>query len=149
MLSFINIEVNNSEKFAFNVFSCLTSKSCVKRTCWDTRATDSIIKSGQKDTEASISDGVSSLKPPRITSVQYCGGLHQYMWGIASVLRRLFSTAGDSISTAGDGISTAGGWHQYCEGIASVHVGDSISTAEVVQYCEGIASVLRRNNLKL
>ena len=32
----------------------LTSKSCVKRTCWDTRATDSIIKSGQKDTEASI-----------------------------------------------------------------------------------------------
>ena len=23
-------------------------------TCWDTRATDSIIKSGQKDTEASI-----------------------------------------------------------------------------------------------
>ena len=26
----------------------------MKRTCWDTRATDSIIKSGQKDTEASI-----------------------------------------------------------------------------------------------
>ena len=30
------------------------SKSCVKSTCWDTRATDSIIKSGQKDTEVSI-----------------------------------------------------------------------------------------------
>ena len=26
----------------------------MKRTCWDTRATDSIIKSGQKDTEVSI-----------------------------------------------------------------------------------------------
>ena len=35
-------------------YTCLTSKSCVKSTCWDTHATDSIIKSGQKDTEASI-----------------------------------------------------------------------------------------------
>ena len=26
----------------------------MKRMCWDTRATDSIIKSGQKDTEANI-----------------------------------------------------------------------------------------------
>ena len=26
----------------------------MKSTCWDTRATDSIIKSGQKDTEASV-----------------------------------------------------------------------------------------------
>ena len=26
----------------------------MKSTCWDTRATDSIIKSGQKDTEATI-----------------------------------------------------------------------------------------------
>ena len=26
----------------------------MKSTCWDTRTTDSIIKSGQKDTEASI-----------------------------------------------------------------------------------------------
>ena len=32
----------------------------MKRTCWDTRATDSIIKSGQKDTEASIT-GIFSL----------------------------------------------------------------------------------------
>ena len=37
---------------------------------------------------------------------------------------------------------------QYCGGcsvlwgVASVHVGDSISTAEAVQYCGGIASVL-------
>ena len=30
------------------------SNSCVKSTCWDTRATDSIIKSEQKDTDASI-----------------------------------------------------------------------------------------------
>ena len=50
---------------------------------------------------------------PRITSVQYCGGcsvlrrlfstaggLHQYMWEIASVLWR------DGISTVGDCIST-------------------------------------------
>ena len=33
---------------------------------------------------------------------------------------------------------------QYCGGIASVHVGDSISTAEAVQYCGGIESVLQR-----
>ena len=39
---------------------CLTSKSCVKGTCWDTRATDSIIKSGQKDTEASINGSITS-----------------------------------------------------------------------------------------
>ena len=35
-------------------YTCLTSKSRVKSKCWDTRATDAIIKSGQKDTEASI-----------------------------------------------------------------------------------------------
>ena len=35
------------------------SKSSVKSTCWDTRAMDSIIKSGQKDTEASIHDIIS------------------------------------------------------------------------------------------
>ena len=29
----------------------------MKSTCWDTHATDSIIKSGQKDTEASIDEG--------------------------------------------------------------------------------------------
>ena len=40
---------------------------------------------------------------------------------------------------------------QYCGGcsvlwgMASVHVGDNISTAEAVQYCGGIASVLWRN----
>ena len=43
--------------------------------------------------------------------------------GIASVLWRLFSTVGDRISTV-EAI-------QYCGGIASVHVGDSISTAEL------------------
>ena len=41
--------------FWIKLVPALTSKSCVKRTCWDTRATDSIIKSGQKDTKASIS----------------------------------------------------------------------------------------------
>ena len=40
----------------------------------------------------------------------------------------------------GDSIST-------CGGIASVHVGDSISTAEAVQYCGGIASVLRGDSI--
>ena len=32
----------------------------MKSTCWDTRATDSIIKSGQIDTEASIASSSSS-----------------------------------------------------------------------------------------
>ena len=32
-----------------------------ENTYWDTRATDSIIKSGQKDTEASITQGVQNL----------------------------------------------------------------------------------------
>ena len=48
----------------------------------------------------------------------------------------------------GDSISTVEAI-QYCGGIASVHmgdsistVGDSISTAEVIQYCGEIASVL-------
>ena len=68
MLSFINIEVNNLRKdpvlqlkqsnthltLYSRGYTCLTSKSCVKSTRWDTRATDSIIKSGQKDNEASI-----------------------------------------------------------------------------------------------
>ena len=45
-------------------------------------------------------------KSPRITSVLYCGGC-SVLWGIPSVLRRLFSAVGDSISTAGDSISTA------------------------------------------
>ena len=36
----------------------------MKRTCWDTCATDSIIKSGLKDTEASIS---SSQLVSRVT----------------------------------------------------------------------------------
>ena len=49
-------------------------------------------------------------------------------YNVDSVLRRLFSTAKAV---------------QYCGGIASVHVGDSISTVEAVQYCGGIASVLR------
>ena len=31
----------------------MTKNSCLKSTCWDTRATDSIIKSGQNDTEVS------------------------------------------------------------------------------------------------
>ena len=60
-------------------------------------------------------------------------------YNVGSVLLRLFSTA-EAV--------------QYCGGIASVHVGDSISTAEAVQYCgeiasvlRGIASVLQRNSI--
>ena len=52
---------------------------------------------------------------PRITSVQYYGGC-SVLRGMASVLRRLFSTVEDSISTAGvasvlrrDGINTVEG----------------------------------------
>ena len=55
------------------------------------------------------------------------------MGGIASVLRRLFSTVGNSISTA-EAI-------QYCGGIASVLWRNSISTEEAVQYFGGIAAV--------
>ena len=57
MLSFINIEVNNLRKtpvLQLKRYTCLTNKSCVTRTCWDTPATDSPMKSSQKDTEASI-----------------------------------------------------------------------------------------------
>ena len=42
---------------------------------------------------------------------------------------------------------------QYCGGcsalwgIASVHVGDSISTVESVQYCGGLASALQRDSI--
>ena len=55
------------------------------------------------------------------------------MWGVASVLWRLFSTVGDNISTVGDSFSTVEGI-QYIGGITSVHVGDNISTVEVAQY---------------
>ena len=34
----------------------------MKSTCWDTRATDSIIKSAQKDTEASVTLTLKSDK---------------------------------------------------------------------------------------
>ena len=34
----------------------------MKSTCWDTRATDAIIKSGQKDTEASTHTFLSDLR---------------------------------------------------------------------------------------
>ena len=46
--------VNRSLKADCTDFTCLTNKSCVKSTCWDRRATDSIIESVQKDTEAGI-----------------------------------------------------------------------------------------------
>ena len=77
--------------------------------------------------------GSARPEPPRITSVQYCGG--------SSVLWE-------------DSISTCGGYYQYCGGcsvlwgIASVLWGitsvlrrNSISTAEAVQYSGGIAAV--------
>ena len=55
----------------------------------------------------------------------------QYCGGIAAVLRGIASVhVGDSISTCGgDSISTAEAI-QYCLGIASVLWGDSISTVE-------------------
>ena len=63
-------------------------------------------------------------------------------YNVGSILRRLFSTAGDSISTAEGSISTAEAV-QYCRGIASVLWRDSISTVEGYhQYCGG-CSVLR------
>ena len=41
---------------------------------------------------------------------------------------------GDSFSTVGDSFSTAE-VVQYSEGITSVHVGDNINTMEGIQYC--------------
>ena len=63
------------------------------------------------------------------------------MWGIASVLWRLFSTVGDSISTV-EATQYCGGIAQYMWGDSISTVGDSISTVEAIQYCGGIASVL-------
>ena len=63
LLSFLNSEVNNLRKTPVLQLKqsnshlrlyLLNEKLCVKNTCWDRRAMDSIIKSGQKDTEASI-----------------------------------------------------------------------------------------------
>ena len=71
---------------------------------------------------------------------QYCGGC-SVLWGVASVLRRLFSTVGDSISTA-EAVQYCGGITSVLRGIASVlwrlFSTDSCST------CGGIASVLWR-----
>ena len=63
MVSFVNIEVNNLRKTPvlqlkqsnspFTLYTCFTSKSCMKSSGWGTHAKESIIKSGQKDTEAS------------------------------------------------------------------------------------------------
>ena len=41
----------------------------MKRTCWDTRATDSIIKSGHKGTEASIH--LKFVRPSKFISIQF------------------------------------------------------------------------------
>ena len=40
----------------------------MKSTCWDTHATDSIIKSGQKDTEESIVKSVQSALSDLLTT---------------------------------------------------------------------------------
>ena len=51
----------------------------------------------------------------------------------------------------GDSTSTAEAV-QYCGScsvlrrVAAVHVGDSVSTVEAIQYCGGIAAVLRRDS---
>ena len=42
----------------------------MKSTCWDTRATDSIIKCGQKDTEASIADNTRNKQMPNSSCFQ-------------------------------------------------------------------------------
>ena len=61
-------------------------------------------------------------------------------YNVGSVLRRLFSTVGDSISTA-EAVQYCGGIASVRRGIASVLRRNSISTAEAVQYCGGIAAV--------
>ena len=63
--AFVNTEVNNLRKTPVlqlkqsnsHLMLYLLNEQIVREnTCWDTRATDSIIKSGQKDTEASINE---------------------------------------------------------------------------------------------
>ena len=77
------------------------------------------------------------------------------MWGVPSVLWRLFSTVGDNISTVGDSFSTVegiqyiGGLHQYMQGDNISTVGDNICTVEGIQYSGGrilISAWLAINN---
>ena len=67
------------------------------------------------------------LQPSCISTPYNVGSVLRRLFrtvGIASLLRRLFSSVGDSISTE-EAV-------QYCGGIASVHMGDSISTMEAL-----------------
>ena len=64
----------------------------MKSTCWDTRATDSIIKSGQKDTEASI-------KMKQI--FQKVEKSFQLTISPASLLSSLFTVTGPFVTNAG------------------------------------------------
>ena len=82
---------------------------------------DSLNESRQRQSPIKINNHLVQRRFSTAEAVQYCGG-YSVLWGIASVLQRLFCTAGDYISTAGDSISTAG--------IASVLWRESISTAE-------------------
>ena len=58
------------------------------------------------------------------------------MWGIPSVLWRLFSTVGNNISTV-EGIPYIGGITSVHAGITSVQWRDKISTVEGIQYSGG------------
>ena len=61
------IAPTNNRRVRSSLYTCLTSKSCVKRTCWDTRSTDSIIKSGQKDTEASTQSACKKCQRRKVS----------------------------------------------------------------------------------
>ena len=72
------------------------------------------------------------------------------MWGITSVLWRVFSTVGGYLQYSGgipsvqwgDTFSTVGGYLQYSGGIPSVQWGDTFSTVGgYLQYSGGISSV--------
>ena len=68
------------------------------------------------------------------------GGYHQYIEGISSVHRGMFSTLGGIMMHVGDTMSTSGGYHEYIGG-CSVHwrmfstSGFSIEIERFLQTC--------------
>ena len=88
----------------------------MKSTCWNTRATDPIIKSGQKNTEGSITLYNVCLVP-----------WGDIMWVISRVSWVIFSTVVDIMINVG-------GYLEYRE-VCSVTWGDIISTGERSKFC--------------
>ena len=67
----------------------------MKSTCWDTRATDSIIKSGQKDTEASQACSAICCVP--LFAWRFEAKMAKQMFNVANVRYRFLSNYGHSV----------------------------------------------------